>query len=132
MKIDLKQVLKDKEGKAFGKKISCLVVDKETNEFVKKDGGGLFLATYDNKELDATLKDSLIDAMINEPQKQGETLSKTKKRDRYRIYKMLIEANGSIDLESEDITTLKDALWNQESTLVAGQCCDMLENQKGK
>ncbi len=75
-----------------------------------------------NKKLE--LKEICIQSLLsNIPDDQ------TDKYKKYKLFKKFHEANNKIDLESEEITLVKELIGKVYGTLVMGQAYDMLEGK---
>lgn len=73
-----------------------------------------------------TLKTVLIQCLINES--EGEKIEGKRKLDRYALA-LKVKDGGVVDLASEDITLLKDAVSKQFPVLVVGQVHRLLEGK---
>ena len=73
------------------------------------------------------LNSNLINALLAEfPNEQVEPDEKYKK---YLLFQKFHNANGTIDLESEEVSLVKSRIGKAYGTLVMGQAYDMLEGK---
>lgn len=122
-KVNLQTKLKDEKGNEMGTKISCLI--PEGKSYKVAPSGSYLIALVPDKEFQLTLKDVICRALLHEDQKVP--LTGAQKDERYRLWEVVNTATSTVDLKSQDITLIKEAIEITEEILIMGQCKAILE-----
>lgn len=125
MKINMTQELLDVDGKPINSTKECVILDMEGN-IIKK--GGKEVITVITTDDSLTLKKICVDALLMNS--QDEKISGEDKAKRYQLAMKIHGAKKDVDLESGDITTIKEIIGKNYGPIVVGQTHLMLENKK--
>jgi len=72
-----------------------------------------------------TFRGAVAGALLSQP--SGENLSGAKKYRRYRLARLVMDAQGEVELTAEDVAEIKQAVGEVYLPLVVGQVWDWLE-----
>jgi hypothetical protein len=132
-KIDLKKEVKDIEGNSIGTK-QCWVLEPNKKDLVKNADGSYMMITLNDTANKLTLKNVIERCLVADvPLEAGkQQLTREEKVERSALFFRIQQANGSIDFDAKEISTIQDIIWATESTLIAGQACSYLEPKDKK
>lgn len=129
-KIDVTQELKDLDGVSINSQKECVIVDQR-GEFVRDSNGNELVKIVKQKDKAMTLRKICVDCLLANAA-QGEKITGEDKAKRYQLAMKIHETKKDIDLESEEISLVKELVGNNYGPLVVGQVHLMLENKNGK
>jgi hypothetical protein len=132
MKVKLNQKMKGRDGKPIGEITQGYALNEARTDLATDEKGNFLVVTFTDPKGEAiTLKDICIRSLLSDAGDNPQSpLDKDIKAKRYALfYKLSNCKNGTVELESEEITTIKDVIWLVEGTLMAGQACNMLEDK---
>lgn len=90
--------------------------------------GNTIKENIDGKEVESTLKDPCLNALLADVKKPQNAPIETG-RDKFKKYNLAkkISEGGVVDITAEEITLIKEQLGLAYSALVVGMCWDVLE-----
>jgi len=126
MEIKLDKDFLDIDGKILNAERECCV--QKSNGDLAKSNGQLVTIMVPTPDEKVTLKTVCIQSLLaeypNEP-----LVDPDEKYKKYKLFQRFDNANGSIELEAEDIVIIKKWVGKYCNTLVQGQAWDMLEEK---
>lgn len=98
----------------------------KVTQTLKTLGGQTMQDVDENKEvIDATLRTAIVNALLAPTKGQESGVEKVKK---YELAKKVYQVD-EVELSAEDITLIKSRIGDTFSSLIVGQCFEMLEGK---
>jgi hypothetical protein len=121
MKIQINKPILDENGKELGSSITCLVLNNDKKDFVKKDDGSYLILDHVDNTKRKTVKDVIKESVLHESTK----LTGEQKSKRYEIW---IKTNQSDnpDYTVEELSIIKECIGDVQPILIVGQCLKLI------
>ena len=120
--IRLDQDFLDIDGKVINSEKECCI--QKANGALAESNGRLVTVMVPTPDKKIELKDVCIQSLLTEIPDDT-----TDKYEKYKLFQKFHKANGKINLESQEITMVKELIGKCYGTLIVGQAWDMLEGK---
>ena len=122
MEIKLNKDFIGLDGKVMNSEKECCILKPDGT--IAESNGSVVTTTVPTPDKKLELKKVCINALLaNIPDDQ------TDKYEKYKLFQKFHKANSKIELESGEITMLKELIKKFHETLIMGQAYDMLEGK---
>lgn len=137
MKINFSAPVRDKDGKPFGVKTPCLVVNEQMEIVWKDKEKGIPQEGFiTDKVLQKNMLEVALESLVTEVVKPNVQPDNKKRIERYELYKKLQKAkrNGCliVDVTVEEAVLLKEVVGDCQTVLSYGQFLDLIDGKVEK